>query len=663
MIARMDQLTVIGRKGISRELLQSLQSLGVVQIDPLEPAEGLDLVRRQLADGERVEADRWNAIVARSESLLRTLAAEELAAVARSELPADLEGLESYLGEVGERVDQIVAERTDAQDELEVIGSYLPVFRQLATSQAQLQGSRYLDGPAFLVAPEEVEQVERSISDALDGQVLFSSRPYGKEVLVVAVALKRAGAELRQAMSRAGVSPLSLPTRYAALDTARAVHVMEERSQNLPKRLASLQSDLAEISDQHGSKLRGIYQVSRNQQLRVNHLQGMLAGRYSFALRGWVPSDETRRVVDSINKQFGAAVATASRPADDHHDRDVPVKLDNPSWVKPFEGLLSLFAPPRYGSFDPSWTMAVFFPFYFGLVVGDIGFGLMFGAIALAMRRRGAAGKAISLGPLGITMRPKALAPITTVILWCSAWSVVFGFIYGEFFGNFLEKFPGGRPVFYTTLHEPAGSGMIDIILFRVEQFTPLLLVSLAFGVFQVLSGWAIRVVFGLRHNDMKHVYEGIGMFSGLVALIIFSAAFLTANLNPVVNVLVVVGFVIFLVCVVLARLPLMLMELISNAGAILSFLRLFAVGLSAALLANLATDLGFAIGGTLPVLGPILGIVIALAVHLVAIALTIIGHTLQPLRLQYVEFYTKFGFFDESGRPFRPFRLLGGKG
>lgn len=79
-------------------------------------------------------------------------------------------------------------------------------------------------------------------------------------------------------------------------------------------------------------------------------------------------------------------------------------------------------------------------------------------------------------------------------------------------------------------------------------------------------------------------------------------------------------------------------------------------------LVAALATNLGFAISGTLPIIGPILGIVVALLVHLIALALTMIGHTLQPLRLQYVEFFTKFGFYEASGRPYQPFKLLGGK-
>ena len=139
---------------------------------------------------------------------------------------------------------------------------------------------------------------------------------------------------------------------------------------------------------------------------------------------------------------------------------------------------------------------------------------------------------------------------------------------------------------------------------------------------------------------------------------------FLTNNLqgNAFVLFFVALGFAVFLLGVIMARLPLMLVELISNSGNILSYLRLFAVGLSAALVANLATDVGFALNGVAPIIGPILGIIVALFVHTVAIALTIIGHTLQPLRLHYVEFFTKFGFYEENGRPYNPFRLFGGK-
>lgn len=662
MIARMNQVTVVGRKGVARDLLQSLQSLGVVQIDPLPPSEGRSLVRLELEGDERHDAERWHTAVGRSEALQRTLGVEDAAAKPRSEAPTALADVESYVGDLATQVDQIVAERSDARDEHEVVQTYLPVFRLLAPTLGQLRSSRYLHGTAFILGQDSVEEVRAKLEDALDGRILFSSRPYGRERLVVAVTLASDADDLAKAMSLAGVSALTLPGRYRDLDTAKAVHVMEERSQTLPKRIAALERELEELAQQHGGKLQAVHAVAQNHAERFDRLKDMLSGRYSFALQGWVPKDDTAKVVEGLKKQFGADMAVVVREADEHHDQGVPVKLDNPSWIQPFEGLLALFAPPKYGNFDPSWTLAVFFPLLFGIVVGDFGFGLLFLALGLWLRSRGKAGKPLDLGPLGIVIKPRILPPIGAVVNWCAAWTIVWGIAYGEFFGNFLEHWPQGNPVFFPV--KEGYDGMIPILLFRVEQFTPLLLLTLGFGILQVLGGWAIRTWYGYLHHDRKHLWEGIGMFSGLTAIVIFATAFLTNSLGGAIYAIVGVGFAVFLLGVVLSGVPLMLVELISNSGHILSYLRIFAVGLSAALVANLATDVGFAIahGIQVPVIGAVIGIAVALVIHTLAIALTIIGHTLQPLRLQYVEFFTKFGFYEENGRPYKPFRLSGGK-
>lgn len=787
MIAPMDQITVVGRRSLAHDLLTSLQSLGVVQIDPVIPGEGLDLKRYALSDEDRVKRDAWEAIVARAESLIVALGVEQVSAASKSEVAGDIKSLQSQLEAIGREVDKLVAERAELRDEQEIISSYLPLYREIAPTLAQLDSSHYLAGTAFSTPADKAAAVQESLAQALDGNIVFGNRARGKEMLMVAAVMKRDLPTLKSAISREGYAEITLPERYRQMGIAKAVHVMEEHSQSLPEKLSAAQAGLDKLAQQHGPKLKTMLMVAQNQQVRYQKFDDLASGRYGFALRGWVPSSDSRKVADGLTKQFGDDIMIEMREADEHHDVNVPVKLDNPGWIKPFEGLLSLFAPPRYGNFDPSWTLAVFFPLFFGIVVGDIGFGLMFALLALWMRRRGSKGKDLGLGPLGITIRAPALKPIAAVILWCAGWSMVFGFVYGEFFGNFLEHWPAGRPVFYvpghaeggasshasleglehlvvstaptatlnestlgtaepqptlvnaqvTTLYQVPGladaandanntpaddaavsegqsdtesaqgapesasegmseqaaeeiaeggaaaghgaedhapsshadsadaehpRGLIPILLFRVERFTPLLLLSLGFGILQVLGGWGIRIYYGFKHHDMKHVYEGIGMIGGLVGLIVFAWAYVTGNVTPLATGILAAGLGIFLVGMVLSRVFLMLIELASNAGNILSYLRLFAVGLSAALVANLATDLGFAISGSLPFVGPVLGILVALSVHLIAIALTIIGHTLQPLRLNYVEFFTKFGFYDESGRPYQPFRLIGGK-
>ena len=683
MIAKMDQVTVVGRRSVADDVLTSLQGLGALQVttlDPsavagaLEPASeaaapgasssaGPGLLRRLRFEGDDLtEKESWDRLLARSTALLDAIGEPRGAANVKAAAPLVAAEIEPEINEIGEQIDRLVAERAELRDEQELIRSYLPLLRHLAPLLAPLEGSRYLAGVPFLAPEADLEVIESKLEEEFGSGFVLASRQHAGERLVVAAVLKSAAADFRSALSHTGTAELSLPDRYAQSGVAKTAHVMEERSQAVPKRLAAIASELEKLAGQHGARLAQVNQQAQNISNRHAAAEDLLEGRYSFALQGWVPADQRESVLGSLERQFGDSIATAWRPADEHHDSGVPVKLDNPAWVRPFQGLLSLFAPPKYGSFDPSWTLAVFFPLYFGLVVGDMGFGLLFGALALWMRRRGAQGKQLGLGPLGITIPAQALKPISTVILWCAAWAIVWGFLYGEFFGNFLERFPIGRPVFYTTLHHEPGYGLINIPLFRVEVFTPLLLLSIGFGVLQVLSGWIIRVIQGVKHNDMKHVYEGIGMFAGLAGIVVFAATYLMDALTPVALGIAGAGLAIFVIGAVLAKMPLMIVEIISNSGHILSYLRLFAVGLSAALVANLATDLGFGIAGILPVLGPILGIVVALGVHLLAIALTIIGHTLQPLRLQYVEFFTKFGFYDEAGRPYTPFRLVGGK-
>ena len=660
MITPMDQLLLVGRKPVANDVLVSLQSLGAVHVDRLEPTEE-GLVPFVLSEEQRRRTQVWDHVVARTETLLALLRVDaDGPGTGKGDLPADADGVAERVDVVGDQVDALLAERVEAEEELALVGQYLPLFRDLAPTLAQIESSRWLGGAASIVPANALDKLRGELDAELSGRYALSTTPRGKDVTVVVAVLKGDAAALRTALTKAGTGELELPERYRSLGTAKAVHVMEERAQVLPKRLAAIADELGKLALQHGARLKTLRQTGLNHQSRLERLAGLAQGRYAFALQGWVPSADRQKVVDALQKQFGDDLLVQHRPADEHHDVGVPVRLENAAWARPFQGLLSVFAPPAYGSFDPTWTLAIFFPLFFGVIVGDMAFGLIFAWIAWMLRKRGTAGKSLSLGPLGIVIPADSLKWISSIIYYSAAWTIVWGFIYGEFFGTFLEYFPPGRPVFFPP--KEGYDGMIQILLFRVEIFLPVILIAIAFGVIQVLGGWVIRVVYGIKHGDMKHVYEGIGMFAGLVALVIFATAFLSDNINPVVNGIVFVGLAIFLVCVVLARMPMMLIELVSNGGNILSYLRLFAVGLAAALVAKLATQLGFAISDSLPIIGPILGILVGVFVHLLALVLKIIGYSLQPLRLHYVEFFTKFGFYEASGRPYQPFKLLGGK-
>ena len=104
---------------------------------------------------------------------------------------------------------------------------------------------------------------------------------------------------------------------------------------------------------------------------------------------------------------------------------NAPVFYDNPWWVKPFEFIMQLVAPPRYREIDPSPILAIFFPLFFGIMVGDIGYGLLILAFALVIRHRY---QAIAFA--------KNLADILII---SSIPTIMFGFLFGEFFGDLGE--------------------------------------------------------------------------------------------------------------------------------------------------------------------------------------------------------------------------------
>ncbi|MEM7736853.1 MAG: V-type ATPase 116kDa subunit family protein [Deinococcota bacterium] len=665
MIAEMDKLLVVGRRSEADKVLSFLQDLGVVQLDPVS-ADVLGSF--ELTGDVQASKETQDRLLAESQMLLDSLSltglnASQVAApdIAKQSADAQL----AYLEGVSSKVDALLRERGEASETLETIKTYLPVMKQLESSLGLLGDSRYLRALPFIIGRDALSELETAFAEDDNVQAELVVQPYSKDYLVLAVTLNTRVEALQGLLTRLGIGILELPKAASGTSLSDQLVTMAGQQESLPKRIGEIRSELDALASEHAAAIHWIYNQALDQRHRYDAMNNLAAGNYSFALEGWLPTTNTTSVISALNETFGDGIVIETRHADAILDHGVPVKLENPAWIQPFEGLLSLFAPPKYDAFDPSWTLAVFFPFYFGLVVGDIGFGILFVVLGQWFRRRGKNGNSLDLGPLGIILSPGALPIIGTVINWCAAWSIVFGVLFGEFFGNFLERFPSFLPIFYAPMHahhHEGLAGLIPIALLRVEIFTPLLLASIAFGVLQVLGGWGIRAYYAYRHYNSHHLWESIGMLAGLAAIVVFSYGFLTNNLNTFVGAFVLLGFIIFLFAVVMSGVPLMLVEIISNSGNILSYLRLFAVGLSAALVANLATDLGFAVAGTLPVIGPLLGIAVGLAVHMIALTLTIIGHTLQPLRLQYVEFFTKFGFYEENGRPYKPLRFFGGK-
>ena len=98
--------------------------------------------------------------------------------------------------------------------------------------------------------------------------------------------------------------------------------------------------------------------------------------------------------------------------------------MKNAGWVQPFETLGSMMGKPRYGTYDPTWMLAIFYPLFFGMIVGDIGYGLVMLGTVMWLRMKFKDND-------GVQLATSILGPAATSV-------IIFGFIYGEFFGNLL---------------------------------------------------------------------------------------------------------------------------------------------------------------------------------------------------------------------------------
>jgi V/A-type H+-transporting ATPase subunit I len=708
MIAPMSEVYILGRKRDSLEVVRALQDVGIVQLDPIEP-------------GDLPKAVLTGADAERKANLERMLARTESALAAMDAVNAEPDGsrvrgtdTEAFLEDVGHRADVLSKERTDLAAELGAIGTFGSLARALGELSSNLGRSGRVVTLGFSFADDDRARLEGALKD-LGLTYTLGHSPVGRSNVGVLAVRTQDAASARAALSRAGLAEVRFPGAFERLTYGEAASRMEMRSRTAPEELQGITEGLEKLKREHAGTLAAIRLNLRDELARLDAVGSSVAGKYGFALRGWIPTDHTAQLESALAPLKGQVVYQFAA-APEHHANHVPVKLVNNPVFRPFELLLGMFAPPAYGTFDPTWVLALFFPLFFGFVIGDVGLGLISLAVALFLRSKANRNENLDLGPLGIRVPPKPLRNVSTVLTWMAVWSIVFGFLYGEVFGTlgenlgwfhvvkaerevngvktkvavssletpakaegetkayeyeFLEdgRFPSALHA--REYHEERHHG-IPIVLPRVKsEFANwMLILALIPGIFQVLYGWLIRTRLGMVHNDRKHLFEGLGMFLGLVGIILFAYKYRNPGAPTELYYAAGVFLVAMVVCAVLVMREnvitggMMFIELLSNSGNMLSYLRLYAVGLSSAILANLATDtawnLGAAVGSG--VVGIFLGIIAATFIHTLAIVFTIIGHVLQPLRLHYAEFFTKFGYYEESGRRYQPFARVSQK-
>jgi V/A-type H+/Na+-transporting ATPase subunit I len=655
VIARMEKLFIAGPKRLAPSILHDLQLTGAVQIDSVPN----DLVDEyKLSPDRETRLRRWEAIATSADHTLRLLGQEPDTKV--RPFDGDLDEAEATVAPYERRAGELVESRLRLQAEIEVIGYYSNIVSHLADAVHGLEESPRLTVLPFVVEREEdADLLDEELKSSLCDCFLFVREPLQKLTACAIIIMEYNADGARGILGRRGLSEIPRTGAYAALSLRAMASRFAERAVSAPAEDAAAAEDLRRLSDKEGQTLQALRNRGQNEAMHLQAFRHMVAGNYGFALRGWVPSGLKTKVEEALRRYEGRALYEIE-PAEQNDDAEhVPVLLENPRWAKPFESLISFLNTPRYDSWDPTWIIAVLFPFWFGMIVGDVGYGLVFVAIAWYLSRYLKHERTLRIDYFKLRLTPPIIAEILGIIKPMIVWTFVWGLLYAEFFGDLPEVLG----LFGT----PAHPGLLPVLIPRTETGTTaetLILVSIGFGVIQVLHGYIVKACLMHRHREKKHFWEAIGYLGGVTFLILFAWAFMAAGFKPWLVVAMSLCAGVFLWGMIRAGLPLMIAELPTQGGHILSYIRIYAVGLASAILANLGTDVGVGLSHYLGVAGMVVGILVGLVLgvltHAVLLVLLTLGHVLQPIRLIWVEFFTKFDFYTLNGRPYRPFRSVG---
>ncbi len=646
-VVKMDKMTVVGLSADRKNIVDALMRLGAVEIietgsqdetasqnddgvlpavagDPeTVPGEEQSLPVNALSRLEMAiqNADRLKPRKKAMFSGRRKVTAEDFLEIADRE--------SAILDQVG-RFEQNKTRQNDLQAQLTRLFSLSELLEPWRNLTVDLNS----DGT------EHVRVFLGSLASAdLKNQIMVQLADEAPETLIEVLAADEGGlrciiatwrprtALVQAILRRSGFN--ALPIQSEAGTPAQQLDRLHGRIAEMQTELAALKEEELNLAGNAGDfEMLHDFLLMHSDRLQV---EAALPKTHStFWLQGWVPAHLTEEVKKGLKSRF--LVALDARPA--AADEEYPILFRNNPLVKPYEVIVEMFSPPSTQEIDPTPLVAPFYFFFFGMMLSDIGYGLVLTAICAFIAFKVKAG-----GEMGRLSR---------MLFLCGISSTIWGFLFGGFFGDMVSVLTDHR------INIPA------LWFNPMDDATKLMIWSMIFGVVHLFVGMGAKIylLFLTGHGkdgllDIAPWYLIIGGIGLMIGGIGGSAGMIMALSGA--GIIVLFGGRD-------ARNPVMrlakgLIALYGITGYfsdILSYTRILALVLATSVIAMVVNLLGFLGGPTIP--GFLIFVIAAVAGHSLNLALSSLSAFVHTSRLQYVEFFGKF--YEGGGRIWHPLKL-----
>lgn len=361
---------------------------------------------------------------------------------------------------------------------------------------------------------------------------------------------------------------------------------------------------------------------------RIRSKRLLVDERNLFVLEGWMEESK----VDDIQKVLEERItpdnfALVVDDVQDDENMKVPIVLKNNKFIAPFENITAMYSLPKYNEIDPTPFLAPFYLLFFGMMLADLGYGLLlFAATAVAMK---------------FFHFEKSMKKNLMFFHLLSYPTMMWGLIYGSFFGLELPF----------------------VLLSTMDDVNTILLLSVIFGVIQILLGLGLKAYLLFRDKDvLGAISDGVGwivIFVGLIILILASMVFPNAFLATLGKGVAIGGVMAILIASSLSATNKAagfgiglynLYGITGYVGDIVSYTRLMALGVSGA---SIALAFNMIIDFLPPVARVTVGVVLFIVLHMVNLGLSLLSAYVHGARLIFVEFFGKF--YEGGGKPLDP--------